>query len=164
LRNIEITRSMSCSWPGQLAIAIVAAFLLFASSVRVTAQAAGERGNDSGFDMAPETSQAVVETAVKKITVPMAPGPVKPTWESLEQFYKVPSWFVGAKFGIFTHFGIFSVPAHGTEWYEKYLYAGGNDSVLKFMDGNDAALHGTDASYSTRRWHTEHFGPPEKFG
>jgi alpha-L-fucosidase len=28
----------------------------------------------------------------------------------------VPAWFKGAKFGIFMHFGIFSVPAHGNEW------------------------------------------------
>jgi alpha-L-fucosidase len=114
--------------------------------------------------MAPETSQRVVEQAVKQIPTPMAPGPVKPTWESLRENYKVPSWFVGAKFGIFMHFGIFSVPAHGSEWYEKFLYAGGNDSVLKVIGGNDMALHVNDGPKSTRAWHTEHFGPPEKFG
>jgi alpha-L-fucosidase len=94
----------------------------------------------------------------------MAPGPVTPTWESLEKNYKVPGWFRGAKFGIFMHFGIFSVPAHGNEWYEKFLYAGGDDSVLKVLGGNDMALGVNEGPNSTRAWHTEHFGPPEKFG
>ena len=114
--------------------------------------------------MAPETSQRVVEDAVKQIPTPMAPGPVKPTWESLQKNYKVPDWFRGAKFGIFMHFGIFSVPAHGNEWYEKFLYAGGDDSVLKVLGGNDLALGVNNGPNSTRAWHTQHFGPVEKFG
>jgi alpha-L-fucosidase len=147
-----------------LAIAMTAAALLTGSSERVRAQAAGEGGNSLGFDMAPETSQRVVEKAVKQIPTPMAPGPVKPTWESLKENYHVPNWFVGAKFGIFMHFGIFSVPAHGSEWYEKSLYAGGNDSVLKVLTGNDKALDANKGPDSTRAWHTARFGPPEKFG
>lgn len=133
-------------------------------TAQVNGQCSGEGGNSLGFDMAPETSQRVVEDAVKQIPTPMAPGPVKPTWDSLKENYKVPSWFRGAKFGIFMHFGIFSVPAHGNEWYEKFLYAGGNDSVLKVLGGNDLALGANTGPNSTRAWHTEHFGPPEKFG
>ncbi len=133
---------------------MVAILTLVVAPGRLSAQAAGEAGNNSGFDMAPETSEGVVDEAVKQIPTPMAPGPVKPTWESLKENYRVPSWFRGAKFGIFMHFGIFSVPAHGSEWYEKSLYAGGNDSVMKVIGG-----HG-----NFREWHTEHFGPVEKFG
>src|SRR6516164_2989331 len=161
--SLKWSRVVSCH--DSLAISILAAaFLLAGFSVQLRAQAAGEAGNSFGFDMAPETSRRVVEQAIKQIPTPMAPGPVKPTWESLRENYKVPSWFVGAKFGIFMHFGIFSVPAHGSEWYEKFLYAGGNDSVLKVIGGNDMALHVNDGPKSTRAWHTEHFGPPEKFG
>ena len=129
-----------------------------------SAQCAGEGGNSLGFDMAPETSQRVVEEAVKQIPTPMAPGPVKPEWDSLRTNYKVPDWFRGAKFGIFMHFGIFSVPAHGNEWYEKFLYAGGDDSVLKVLGGNDLALGVNSGPKSTRAWHTQHFGPVDKFG
>jgi len=143
---------------------VTAIVLLAASSVLLNAQAAGEGGNSFGFDMAPETSQQVVEKAVKQIPTPMAPGPVKPTWDSLQENYHVPTWFRRAKFGIFMHFGIFSVPAHGSEWYEKFLYAGGNDSVLKVLFGNDMTLKFNNGPKSTRAWHTEHFGPPEKFG
>lgn len=146
------------------AVSVTAIVLLAASSVFLNAQAAGEGGNSFGFDMAPETSQQVVEKAVKQIPTPMAPGPVKPAWDSLQENYHVPTWFRGAKFGIFMHFGIFSVPAHGSEWYEKFLYAGGNDSVLKVLFGNDMTLNFNNGPKSTRAWHTEHFGPPEKFG
>jgi alpha-L-fucosidase len=143
---------------------VSAVSVLACSPSAAMAQCAGEGGNSLGFDMAPETSQRVVEEAVKQIPTPMAPGPVKPTWKSLQENYKIPDWFRGAKFGIFMHFGIFSVPAHGNEWYEKFLYAGGDDSVLKVLGGNDMALGVNNGPRSTRAWHTQHFGPVEKFG
>lgn len=48
-------------------------------------------------------------------------GPFKPTMESLEQ-YQVPEWFRDAKFGIFLHWGIYSVPAYGTADYGQFMY------------------------------------------
>jgi len=161
--------STSCKSAFSKQIRAIALFLSGASIVAgspaiALAQCAGEGGNSLGFDMAPETSQRVVEDAVKQIPTQMAPGPVKPNWESLRTNYKVPDWFRGAKFGIFMHFGIFSVPAHGNEWYEKFLYAGGDDSVLKVLGGNDMALGVNKGPRSTRAWHTEHFGPVDKFG
>ena len=142
--------------------ALLAVLTVF--STLLSAQVAGESGNSLGFDMAPETSERVVVKAVKDIPTPMAPGPVQPTWDSLRDNYAVPDWFRGAKFGIFMHFGIFSVPAHASEWYEKFLYAGGEDNVLTVLFGHDGALGFNSGPRSTRAWHTEHFGPPEKFG
>ena len=156
MRSTAVLRSV-------LVPALVSAALA-ATATLSRAQTAGEGGNSFGFDMAPETSQQVIEKAVKEIPTPMAPGPVKPTWTSLQENYSVPSWFRGAKFGIFMHFGIFSVPAHGNEWYEKFLYAGGEDNVLTVIFGHDRALKINDGPRSTRAWHTEHFGPPDKFG
>ncbi|MDX9881590.1 MAG: alpha-L-fucosidase [Prolixibacteraceae bacterium] len=46
----------------------------------------------------------------------------QPTWESIDS-RPVPEWFTGAKFGIFIHWGLYSVPSWGpTEGsiYEKY--------------------------------------------
>lgn len=71
---------------------------------------------------------------------PMAPGPVAPTWESLRDHYEVPTWFNEAKFGIFIHWGLYSIPARINEWYERHMYT------------------------SDVKWHTEHYGPPDKFG
>jgi alpha-L-fucosidase len=103
-------------------------------------------GNAQGFDMAPETKLAVVEAAVAAIPEKIPAGPFQPTWESLKQNYKSPKWFFDAKFGIFMHWGLYSVPAHGTggaaEWYEKHLYGGGE----------------------TLGWHTKNFGSPDVFG
>jgi alpha-L-fucosidase len=70
-------------------------------------------------------------------------GPFQSTWDSIQQNYKDPEWFRDAKFGIMMHWGIYSVPAHASEWYVRYMY-GGNADVMK--------------------WHTEHYGPPTKFG
>lgn len=130
------------------------AVLAAAAPRQLLAQDIGDGGNMKGYDMAPETNLSVVNGAVRQIPIKMAPGPVKADWDSLRQNYKVPAWFVGAKFGIFMHFGIFSVPAYKSEWYEKFMYAGGHDSTLEAMGNHDSAL----------AWHTQHFGPPDKFG
>ena len=45
----------------------------------------------------------------------------EPTWESLKQF-SVPEWYQDAKFGIFIHWGVYSVPAFGNEWYARNMY------------------------------------------
>jgi alpha-L-fucosidase len=74
---------------------------------------------------------------------PIPAGPYQPTWESIAAHYKDPEWFRDAKFGIYMHLGIFSVPAHASEWYVRYMY-GDNKDVMQ--------------------WHTEHYGPPTKFG
>jgi alpha-L-fucosidase len=45
----------------------------------------------------------------------------QPDWESLSN-YKCPEWFRDAKFGIFIHWGVYSVPAYGCEWYPRWMY------------------------------------------
>lgn len=52
-------------------------------------------------------------------------GPYKPTWESLSSF-EVPKWYHNAKFGIFIHWGIYSVPAFSNEWYSRNMYIQGS--------------------------------------
>jgi alpha-L-fucosidase len=145
----------------RLSVPVLLFFLLSAASwahaqddATSKAKQIGDGGNSTGFDMAPETNLEVVNAAIKKIPNLSAPGPVQPTWESLQENYKIPSWFVGAKLGIFIHWGLFSVPAHGNEWYEKWMYAGGNDSTVKSMHSGQ----------NFTAWHTEHFGAPDKFG
>jgi alpha-L-fucosidase len=90
--------------------------------------------------MGPPATPEIVADANAAVTTPLPPGPFAATWESIEKNYTVPSWFHGAKFGIFMHWGLYAVPAHHNEWYEKHLYGADLD------------------------WHTQTFGPPEKFG
>jgi alpha-L-fucosidase len=51
-------------------------------------------------------------------------GPFADTWESLAA-YQPPRWFCDAKFGIFIHWGVYSVPAYGSEWYARRMYQQG---------------------------------------
>jgi len=90
----------------------------------------------------PRDTPEMVAAALKDIPAP-PPGPFQESWESIQQNYKDPEWFRDAKFGIYMHWGIYSVPAHGSEWYVRYMY-GGNAGIMQ--------------------WHTDHFGPPTKFG
>ena len=50
-----------------------------------------------------------------------ARGPFAPNWNSLATF-TVPGWYQDAKFGIFIHWGLYSVPAFGSEWYPRNMY------------------------------------------
>lgn len=40
----------------------------------------------------------------------------QPTWGSLDA-RPLPAWFDEAKFGVFIHWGVFSVPSFGSEWF-----------------------------------------------
>ena len=51
-------------------------------------------------------------------------GRFKDDWESLNG-YQVPEWYRNAKFGIFIHWGVYSVPAFANEWYPRNMYIQG---------------------------------------
>jgi alpha-L-fucosidase len=61
---------------------------------------------------------------LERIAEVIAAGPFIDTWESLAA-YEPPRWFVDGKFGIFIHWGVYSVPAFGNEWYARYMYVDG---------------------------------------
>ena len=48
-------------------------------------------------------------------------GKYRPDWESLAG-HKTPDWYRRGKFGIFIHWGVYSVPAFGSEWYSRNMY------------------------------------------
>lgn len=53
---------------------------------------------------------------------PQPTAKYEPTFQSLEQVNPVPEWFKDAKFGIYFHWGVYSVPAFGNEWYPRNMY------------------------------------------
>eukprot|EP01079_Euglenida_sp_SAG-EU17-18_P005836 gene5836-5750_t len=55
----------------------------------------------------------------------LADGPYQPTWDSVTK-HPTPSWFERAKFGIYAHWGPYSVPAFGSEWYSHNMYVNGS--------------------------------------
>src|SRR5689334_13440863 len=72
----------------------------------------------------------------------MTDGPFQPTAVSLAAF-TAPAWYQDAKFGIFIHWGVYSVPAFGSEWYPRNMY----------MEGSKEFEH-----------HLKTYGPHSKFG
>jgi alpha-L-fucosidase len=68
-------------------------------------------------------------------------GPFRPNVASLSK-YACPEWFRDAKFGIYVHWGIYSVPERG-EWYGREMY----------QEGSSVYKH-----------HVETWGHPSKFG
>ncbi len=62
-------------------------------------------------------------------------------WDDLKR--EAPEWFRDAKFGLFFHWGPYSVPAYKNEWYSRNMYAKGNDIY---------------------NHHQETFGPVSEFG
>jgi alpha-L-fucosidase len=57
------------------------------------------------------------------------PAPYESSWESLAT-HSTPEWLLDAKFGIYAHWGVYSVPAFGSEWYAKWMY----DESTRFYD------------------------------
>ena len=55
------------------------------------------------------------------------PQSYTPAWTSVDQHPPAHEWFQDAKFGIYFHWGVFSVPAFGNEWYPRNMYIGGSN-------------------------------------
>lgn len=66
------------------------------------------------------------------------PARYEATWESLK-LHPLPKWFDDAKFGIFIHWGVYSVPAYATEWYPRQMYTEGHDVYIHHLEEYGAA-------------------------
>jgi alpha-L-fucosidase len=68
-------------------------------------------------------------------------GPYRPDWATLMK-YQQPQWYKDAKFGIFIHWGVYSVPAAENEWYPRNAYqtqeGAYKDFRARFAKGDDA--------------------------
>ncbi|WP_344056974.1 alpha-L-fucosidase, partial [Sphaerisporangium rubeum] len=49
------------------------------------------------------------------------------SWSSVDQHPPAAEWFQDAKFGIYFHWGVFSVPAFANEWYPRNMYNNGSN-------------------------------------
>jgi len=79
---------------------------------------------------------------LKQVDEVIESGTYKDTWESLCG-YPVPKWYMDAKFGLFIHWGVYSVPAYDNEWYPRHMYK---------------------KDYHVYKHHIETYGPVDKFG
>ena len=67
----------------------------------------------------------MIQSYLDKINSVIAEGEFSDDWASLS-FYPVARWFAESKFGIFIHWGPYSVPAFGSEWYPRNMYLEGS--------------------------------------
>ena len=49
-------------------------------------------------------------------------APYTADWTSLAEHNEAPEWFQDAKLGIYFHWGVYSVPAFGSEWYPRNMH------------------------------------------
>jgi alpha-L-fucosidase len=68
-----------------------------------------------------EKQMPAISSRLEMIDRTIEQGPFAPSWESLAN-YVPPVWYQDAKFGIFIHWGVYSVPAFGNEWYPRNMY------------------------------------------
>ena len=91
-------------------------------------------------------TRAMILTASAEETKPtsasIAPGRNDPAQKPVTQ-HPVAEWFRDAKFGIYFHWGPYSVPAYENEWYSRNMYVKGS------------------AAY---KYHVAKYGGREKFG
>jgi alpha-L-fucosidase len=68
-------------------------------------------------------------------------GPYRADWATLIN-YQQPQWYKDAKFGIFIHWRVFSVPAAENEWYPRNMYKPSEGAYKNFREhfaSNDPA-------------------------
>jgi len=78
-------------------------------------------------------SDSVLACRARRLTLGLAlsalaglPAPAQAayqeSWTSVGTHVAAPEWFQDAKFGIYYHWGVYSVPATGNEWYPRNMY------------------------------------------
>ena len=85
----------------------------------------------------------------------------EPNWKSLDS-RPLPSWYDESKFGIFIHWGVFSVPGFGTpsEWFWYSWIHNHGEAYKEFMEKNyppnftyqDFAAQFTAEFYDPNEW------------
>lgn len=97
--------------------------------------------------------------ALAMVDAVIAAGPYDATWDSLSG-YRAPQWYRDAKFGVFLHWGAFSVPAFGNEWYPRTMYRRGTPTFEHHV-----ATYGPHDRFGYKdflpHFRMEHFDPDE---
>jgi alpha-L-fucosidase len=99
------------------------------------------------------------------LAVACSPPPAaeyEPNWESLSAHDAAPDWFRDAKFGIYFHWGPYSVPAYGNEHYPRTMYGhpSGKTPVEDETKYNPAIGF---QSYREHEYHKRTYGEPAEF-
>jgi len=107
-----------------------------------TAGTLSPRDADMAWQKATAAFEPARQVILARVAQKMDDGPFRADWTSLRQ-YRSPAWYDDAKFGIFIHWGVYSVPAFGSEWYSRNMYQKGSEDY---------------------KHHIATYGPQSKFG
>ena len=64
-------------------------------------------------------------------------------WDSLAKYEETAEWFKDAKFGIYAHWGVLSVPSYANDWYPRNMHIVGSNEY---------------------KYHVKTYGEPKEFG
>jgi alpha-L-fucosidase len=141
VRCVRFRSLLVLSWMCTLSLVSLTA-LPQASDPNAPTSALSPEDIDRIWQNASRKYDAVRSRILERVDETNARGPFRPDWESFEH-YEVPEWYKDAKFGIFIHWGVYSVPAFGSEWYPRQMYSPGSPEY---------------------QHHIASYGPPDKFG
>jgi alpha-L-fucosidase len=104
------------------------------------------------------TARAAADVIAPEASLPIASGPFKPEWDSLDK-YQVPEWFRNAKFGIWAHWGPQCQPEFG-DWYGRLMYEKDSDAHKHHVQqyGDPAQVGFKDI---IRQWKADKWNPDE---
>src|SRR5664279_1036444 len=110
---------------GAIVLALSAISTLHAQNVTAPTNSQDPASIDQAWQRASSKYDSARADLLKEVDSADHQGPFRPEWESLQR-YEVPDWYRDAKFGIFIHWGVYSVPAFGNEWYPRMMYQKGS--------------------------------------
>jgi alpha-L-fucosidase len=142
MNNRHSLKPKSISNLAVILLALSAASVLRAQSTTAPTASEDPAVIDQIWQKASSKYEGERAALLKEVDTADHQGPFRADWESLRK-YEVPDWYKDAKFGIFIHWGVYSVPAFGNEWYPRNMY----------IEGSREYKH-----------HVATYGPQDKFG
>ncbi len=94
-----------------------------------------------------EQCKANIAAMVAHMNEGATEGPYRPNWVSLRTHEAQPEWFLDGKVGIYFHWGVYAVPAHGNEWYMRKMH-----------------IRDDNPRQSYYQHHRDTYGEPNEFG
>ena len=142
MRLHQLFSSLLIRWFGGIVLVSSAFSVVYAQSPTAPTASEEPAKIDHIWQKASSKYDAERASLLKEVDAIADQGPFRPDWESLQK-YEAPEWYQHAKFGIFIHWGAYSVPAFSSEWYPRNMYEPG---------------------FEAYKHHIATYGPQDKFG
>lgn len=143
---------------GALLLSVLACTAALAQSATApTADTLSPAQQDQAWQQASAKFAPQRKAILERVAKNANQGPFHSDWTSLQK-YRSPAWYDDAKFGIFIHWGVYSVPAFGSEWYSRNMYQQGTKEFAHHV-----ATYGPQSKFGYKdfvpMFKAEHFDP-----